>query len=288
MAQSWVLLPEVGDVYALILLSATLMGAAFGSFLNVAILRIPAGASLWSPPSHCPVCESSIAWYDNVPVLSWLVLRGRCRTCDAPIPAFHVVIETLVALVAWLIVHRFIRTEAEIDPPHLAAATLYFGFVWCLLLAAFVDLRTRIIPEHASLYALPVGLAGAAVLDALGYHGWLHIGWRMSFLGALAGGGLLGGLSLTWRYVLGREGLGWGDVRLAAMIGAFLGPVPGLWSVLLIGSVLGALAGIGTLLMRQRSSYLPFGPSLAAGAVIYLFWGDHLIRRFLPGLRDLL
>ncbi|HMV65850.1 MAG TPA: prepilin peptidase [Myxococcota bacterium] len=272
-------------MYPLLLLTATAIGASFGSAANVAITRIPEERSLWWPPSACGVCEAPIRWYDNVPVFGWLALRGRCRDCGAPIAAFHPVVEALGAALGWLVFRRFVPGLGAVDLPHFAAAGVYFGFCWLLVIAALVDLRSRIIPEMSSLYAIPAGIVACTALEAVGYRGWLAVGWQASVLGACVGGGALGLMSIAWRLVLGREGLGWGDVRLVAMIGAFVGPLPGLWLVLLLASVLGALAGISAALLARGSVYLPFGPSLALAAMTYVLYGDVLVRHLLPGWR---
>lgn len=270
-------------LYPLLLGSAAAIGAAFGSLMNVCLVRIPLGISLWWPPSRCDVCHTPVAWYENVPVLSWLILGGKCRTCGTSIPAFHPVVELLGAVLAWLVFRRFVPSVDQVDAPHLFAATLYFGFAWSLTLSALMDVRARIFPDGATLYAIPAGLVGATMLDAFGYHGWMDIGWRASFLGAFVGGGFFGALSVVAYLVLGREGLGWGDVRMLAMIGAFLGPIPGLFIVLMFGSLVGGAVAIVAALIQRRSSYVPFGPSLAAGAILYLLWGDVIVHRWMPG-----
>jgi leader peptidase (prepilin peptidase)/N-methyltransferase len=276
------------ELYPLHQLTAFAIGLCLGSFLNVCILRIPEDRSLWSPPSACPVCGTAIAWHDNVPVLSWLVLRARCRSCHTPISPMYPLIELLMGLLAWLLFRRFVPTPAHVDAANLAAWTVYTGFVFLVLLAAYTDLRTRIIPELASLWAIPIGLGAAALLEGLGYHGWLAIGWRASVLGALLGGASMGGLALIWRALFGREGLGNGDVRLVAMMGAFLGPLPGLWMVLLLGSFLGAFAGLLALSVLRRSAFMPFGPSLSAAGILYVLYGDVIVARLFPNMARLL
>lgn len=269
-------------LYLLARLNAVVLGLCFGSVLGMAVHRIPRDRSLWWPPSACPVCGHRVRWNDNVPVASWLLLRGRCRDCQTPISPVYPLLELLGGLLGWLIFQRFVPAPWLVDLPHLAAAVSYFGFCWLLLLAAYTDLRARIIPEIASLYAVPFGVLSAVVLEQVGYLGWLDHDWRHAVLGAGAGA-LVAALSLGWRWVVGREGLGWGDVRLIMMIGAFLGPLPGLWVVLLLGSLLAAVVGLGTVLFTGRSSYLPFGPALCASAVTWVLYGDRIGPWLLPG-----
>ena len=278
----------LAELYLLYQLTAFAIGLCLGSFLNVCILRIPDDKSLWSPPSSCPVCQTPIAWYDNIPVFSWMRLGARCRHCETPIPPMYPLIEMTMGMLAWLLYRRFVPSPQNLEPVTLAAWALYLVFVFLLLLAAYTDIRTRIIPEQASTWAIPVGLLGTAALESAGYHGWLAIGWRSGVLGTLMAFVLLGGLSWTWRAVFQREGLGWGDVMLVSMIGAFLGPLPGTWMVLLMGSFLGAAVALIALIAMRRSAYLPFGPSLSAAAIIYVLYGDVLVTALLPGMAALL
>lgn len=271
-------------LYPMWKLAAFIVGLAMGSFLGVAIQRIPEGRSLVAPPSACDACGARVAWRDNVPIVSWVVLGARCRHCGAPLPALYPLVELLGGLVAWLCFDRFVPGPAFLDGPHLLAFTVFYGACWLLMLAAYTDLRARIIPEVASLWAVPAGIVAAGLLGVAGYDGWLAIGWQQAVLGAAAGGGLLGGMSWLWRHALGRDGLGWGDVRLAAMIGAFVGPLPGLWTVLLLASLGGAALGLVTIGVLRRSTYLPFGPSLAAAGVAYVLWGDAIVSALFPGM----
>lgn len=268
--------------------AAFVIGTCLGSFLNVAILRIPEDRSLWSPPSHCQVCQTPIAWGDNVPVLSWIQLGGGCRHCGTRISPMYPLIELLMGLLAWLLFRRFVPSPGDMDVSTIAAFVVYLGFVWLLMLASFTDLRTRIIPNMASSYAVPVGVACVFVLNTLGYHGWLHIDWTWSLLGALATSAFFWTLSRGWFLLFGYEGLAMGDTKLIAMITAFIGPLPGALLVLLIASFLGAGIGIVTLLMRGRQVYLPFAPSLASAAVAYVLYGDVIIHRWLPSYQGLI
>lgn len=275
-------------LYFLYQLTAFAIGLSLGSFVALAVVRIPEDQSVRHPPSRCPVCHTPIGWSDNIPVLSWLALKGRCRHCGTPIPPMYPLVELTGGLVGWLVFRRFVAGPWQMDVPHLAAFATYLGFAMLLLLATYTDLRARIIPEISSLYAIPLGIGTAALLSALGYEGWLGHGWRWSVLGAVAGGGGLGLLSWGWYAVLGREGLGQGDVRLAGMIGAFVGPAPGLWLVLLMASFGGALVGVVVALLLRRSAYLPFGPALAVAGLVYLLFGDWIVVQWWPGLSGLL
>ena len=235
--------------------------AIIGSFLNVCIARLPDGRSIVQPPSHCPKCQSFLAWYDNVPILSYLVLAGRCRTCRVHISAIYPTVEVLTGALA---VALFLRLG-----PTLAFAG-YFAFAAALVVITFIDLDHQLIPDVISLPGIVVGLAFSLVsplvtpLDAA--------------LGVLAGGGTL--LAVAWLYKTfrGQEGMGGGDVKLLAMIGAFLG-WQSIFVTLFVGSVIGSIIGVGLMLYQRADTKLaiPFGPFLAGGALVYLFWGDRIL-----------
>jgi leader peptidase (prepilin peptidase)/N-methyltransferase len=225
-----------------------------------------------------------VRWRDNVPVVSWLALRGRCRDCGAPISALYPLVELLSGLLAWVLFRRLVPDPADLDAAHMAAWVVQFAFLALLVVAAFVDVRHRIIPDETSIYAVPIGIAGAVLLESVGWDGWLAIGWRQAVLGAAIWGGMFALFSIGSMYVTGQVALGWGDVKLAAMLGAFLGAWPGTLVVLIAGSVLGATVGIVFTVVQQRRVYLPFGPPLALAAAAYVLWGEPLVAVFFPHL----
>ncbi len=236
-------------------------GAIIGSFLNVCIARLPDGRSVVTPPSHCPKCQTYLSWYENIPILSYLVLGGRCRTCKIRISPIYPAVEVLTGALA---VALFLRLG-----PTLAFAG-YFAFAAALVVITFIDLDHQIIPDVISLPGIVVGLAFSLVsplvtpLDAI--------------LGVLAGGGVL--LSVAWLYKTfrGQEGMGGGDIKLLAMIGAFLG-WQSIFVTLFVGSVIGSIIGVVVMLYEGADTKLaiPFGPFLAGGALVYLFWGERII-----------
>lgn len=241
------------------------VAAAVGSFLNVVIHRVPLGESVVKPRSRCPSCRATIAWYDNIPVLSWVLLRGRCRGCGAGISARYPFIELVTVLIAVVLFERLGLS---------AAFGVQFLFSCALLVIAYIDLDHQIIPDKISLPGIVVGLVAAipggipALTDAL--------------LGVALGGGLL--LTVAWVYErsTGREGMGGGDVKLLAMIGAFLG-WQGVLLTLLLGSLLGSAIGITLMTARgaDRKLAIPFGPFLSLGALVTLFWGHTIVRWYI-------
>ena len=248
---------------ASLILAAGLLGLLTGSFGNVAIHRIPAGESVVSPPSACPACGHEIRWFDNVPVLSWLVLRGRCRDCGAAIawryPAVELAMAVLFAAVAWRIGWSWLL------PGQLL-------FAWALLVLAVIDAETRRIPNRLTYPLAPallVLLAGGALLE----------GEPGAALRALLAGLAVGGALLALATAV-RGGMGMGDVKLGAFIGVGLGALS--WGAVAVGVLGGFLLGglTGVLLLatraRGRKDLIPFGPYLAAGAVIGLLGGARL------------
>lgn len=242
------------------LVVAGLFGLCIGSFLNVVIYRLPLGQSLATPPSRCRKCGYSLRWFDNIPVLSWVFLRGRCRKCGINVswqyPVVELVTGILFVLVVWL-------TPLG---PQLASRLLLV----CILIALFgIDLEHQILPNVITLPGIVIGLMLSAIAPP---------GIKDAAIGVLVGGGLL--YAIAGAYYLWRreEGMGMGDVKMLAMLGAFLG-----WKAVLVTVILASFAGalVGLAMMAfQRGSMkyaLPFGTFLAIGAVIAMFVGEPLI-----------
>ena len=242
-------------------LIAGLFGAVIGSFLNVCIHRLPRRESVVWPASHCPTCGGQIAFYDNIPLLSYLLLGGRCRACQAPISIHYPIIEAANAVGYAAIFWYFGLTW------HAAAYAVLFS---ALLVVTGTDLSHKIIPNVVTLPGILLGLLGAVTI--------LPVGLLNSLLGVLVGGGILWGLAWASPYLFGKEGMGGGDIKLIAMVGAFLGWKPALLTIM-IGSLVGSVIGVGLIAAKviQRDQYLPFGPFLALGAVLSLFFHEPLL-----------
>ena len=226
------------------------LGAVLGSFFNVLIYRIPRGESIVAPRSHCPECGTTLGPLELIPVVSWLVLRGRCRHCGAGISWRYPAVELLTAVLFGLVGWRFGWT------PEAAGGLTLVGL---LLPLAFIDLEHGYLPDVIVAPGIILGLLGGAF-------GLMGVGLPGSALGAVFGGGVL--LVVVWA---SRGGMGLGDVKLLAMIGAFLG-WQGAFYTLLFGSVLGSVAGVSLIVAgrKKRRDSIPFGPFLAAGAVLEL------------------
>ena len=254
---------------AIVYLWIFFLGACIGSFLNVCIYRIPAGLSIVSPPSRCPQCETKIRWWQNIPIVSWLFLRGKCATCKEKISVRYLLVETLTGLLFLKIFTMFA----------LHPATLVFWvFAGALVTLTFIDLDHQIIPDVISLPGIILGFATVSLTPTTG--------WSDSILGILLGGGSLWLIAITYEFLTKNEGMGGGDIKLLAMIGAFLG-----WKAILpiifISSCLGTLVGV-PLMLRQGANgklAIPFGPFLSAAALIWFFWGELLLRWYLGFFR---
>ncbi len=237
-----------------------IFGMAIGSFLNVCIYRLPAARSIVRPRSQCPQCGHPIRARDNIPVLSYLILRGRCRDCGVRIPMRYPLVEILSGMFAAMAVARFGLGWQ---------AAWMFALIAALLVITFIDLDHRIIPDAITLPGIPIGLA-ASFAPGL-------ISPSESLIGILAGGGSL--FLVAWGYQLltQREGMGGGDIKLLAMIGAFMG-WKGVLFTIFVASLTGTLAGMALICRRRGDMKLavPFGPFLAVGAIAYLFIGPEL------------
>lgn len=245
------------------------LGAAVGSFLNVCIVRLPKGGSLIKPGSHCPHCQNPIRFYDNIPLFSYIVLRGKCRRCKAQISPRYFLVEGLSGLMALALFRNFGFS------PELA---VYFIFFSALLVVIFIDLDTWTIPDIITLPGIVVGVAASFLLPRLDL-------WQ-SLLGLLAGGGVLFLVAVGYQLLRKKEGMGGGDIKLLAMIGAFLG-LPGVIYTLFASSLVGSLAGVLLMLRNKsgRGTRIPFGPFLALAAMTYVFWGPALIQWYLHSLK---
>src|SRR5450631_2191055 len=264
--------------------TAGLFGAVWGSFFNVAIVRVPRGESIVRPGSRCPYCGAPVRAADNIPILSYLRLRGRCRACRAPISARYPLVEALAGLLAAALWWKFVSADpSQAAGVRLARFACYFAFGGVLLVLAFIDLATKLLPDVITLPAIPI-----LYLAAFGAHG---ADWQERLIGAAAGYLFFRLIADFYYYVLKREGLGLGDGKLLAVIGAVLG-----WKalpfVVFVGAFGGAFISLPIALWTRRRDgattarkplrhlQVPFGPFLALAALAYLFIGQALLQRW--------
>jgi len=239
---------------------AAVLGVCVGSFLNVCIHRLPRGQSLASPPSRCPRCERPLRWYHNIPIVSWIALRGRCAYCQAPISIQYPIIELVTALVWVLIV--WVTPVGWLLASRLVLAT-------ALVVLFMIDLEHQLLPNVITLPGIVAGLAFSFVAPP---------GPVDSLLGIVLGGGVLYAIAAAYYLLRKEEGMGMGDVKMLAMVGAFLG-----WQAVILTLVLSSFAGavIGVAMMGlQKGSLryaLPFGTFLAVGGLIAMLFGDPIL-----------
>jgi leader peptidase (prepilin peptidase)/N-methyltransferase len=259
-------------------------GACMGSFLNVCIYRIPREESVISPGSHCPHCNTGIHWYDNIPLVSFCVLRARCRSCKASISPRYVIVETLIAVLFVLVWLKASPTPALAMTPLYAFALIpiFWLAVFGLALGTFVDLEHMIIPDRVSLGGIVLGLGFSTLVPAMQGQPDAYGGFVSSLLGASLGVGLLWAIAVLGKLAFRKDAMGMGDVKLMGAIGAFLG-WPAVVFTLMASSFLGASFGISMILAgkKEMQSRIPFGPYIAAAALVWMLWGPTLWRAYL-------
>lgn len=254
-------------------------GGIFGSFLNVCIFRMPQdGYSLASPSSHCPLCKKPILWFDNIPLLSFLFLKGRCRFCRERISFQYPLVELLTAITFLAVYNRY---NLSFD------FFMYAVFACGLIIATFIDIRWRIIPDEISLGGTAVGLILMLVKSIPQFKPFSRTPFIDSFIGAIVGGALIYGSGLLGNLIIFKlmkkgpiegetESMGGGDVKLMMMIGAFLGWKSAILTFF-IAPFLGAAVGL-YVLARKKSHLIPYGPFLSLAAIISLFFSNQIIR----------
>jgi len=238
-----------------------ILGLMVGSFSNVCIYRIPRNESIIYPASHCPNCYSKIKPVDNIPLLSYILIKGRCRNCKSKISIQYPIVELLTGL-TYLIIYLIYGLSIQ--------SLIYIILSSALIIIAFIDLNEQIVPDVISLPGIVIGFILSFFVP--------YISFVNSALGVLVGGGIILIIGLAGSVIFKKEAMGGGDVKLAAMVGAFLG-----WRYIIIslflGFFLGALAGIFLILskVKSREDVIPFGPFIVLGSFITLLWGDKII-----------
>jgi leader peptidase (prepilin peptidase) / N-methyltransferase len=244
---------------------AFIFGAVVGSFLNVCIYRLPKKESVVFPPSHCPNCDYKIPFYDNIPILSYIVLAGRCRSCKVRISPQYPLVELVTALLTLFLFIKF--------GPSLSFLVLFL-FCSAMVVVTFIDLEHQIIPDVISLSGIVCGFIFSFFIPQLG--------WLNSLIGIAVGGGSLLLVAYGYEFITKKEGMGGGDIKLLAMMGAFFGwrAIP---FIIFVSSLIGSVIGITVMLIQKKDAKLaiPFGPFLALGAILYIFFGRQVIYWYL-------
>lgn len=250
-----------------------IFGAIIGSFLNVCIYRIPKGLSLVKPPSHCPSCQYPIKFYDNIPIISYFILKGRCRYCKSPFSFRYPFIEALNGFLYVLIVARFGLIWLD---------AFYFVFISTMVVIFFIDLDCQIIPDKITLPGIVLGFISGALFLPDPFLRYTELGWKNSFIGLLSGFFLFLLIAEIGRLILKKNAMGGGDIKFMAMLGGILG-WKGVLMTTFLSSFLGAFVGIFmTFLQKQDGSKkIPFGPFIAIGASICLFYGQEILEFYM-------
>jgi leader peptidase (prepilin peptidase)/N-methyltransferase len=246
---------------ATIIIFTAIFGLILGSFINVCIHRIPIKKSIVFPPSSCPKCDEKIKFYDNIPVLSYIILRGRCRNCNEGISIQYPLVEAVSGLLS---VALFLRYGLTLH------YFMFLLFSLSLVVISFIDTQYKIIPDIISLPGIPLGFIISIILG--------QITWYDSLIGILVGGGCLYLVAFVFERLTGKVGMGGGDIKLLAMIGGWLG-FRALPFIILISSLSGTIVGSISILLSNKGfrTRIPFGPFLAFGALVYLFFGKEIV-----------
>ncbi|MFH1622033.1 MAG: prepilin peptidase [Candidatus Omnitrophota bacterium] len=243
-----------------------IFGLAVGSFLNVCVYRMPREQSIVKPRSSCTNCNKLIPWYDNIPLLSYIILGGKCRNCKNKISFQYFIVELLTGSMFLLLFNRFGLNLVSL---------IYIIFVCGLIVATFVDFNFRIIPDEINIGGMILALIISVIYPHL--HGTNNhlLGLLRSFLGLLAGGGIIWLTGIIGDFIFKKETMGGGDVKLLAMIGAFLG-----WQIAIltffIAPILGAVVGI-IIKLKTKSSLIAYGPYLSLASIVSLLWKDEIL-----------
>ncbi len=251
------------------LIASFIFGTIIGSFLNVVIYRLPRGKSIGKPAfSFCPSCGNKIRWYDNIPLISYMILRGKCRYCKNPISFRYFFVELLTGLGS---VFSYLKTGLSYE------YFFIFGFVAIMIAITFIDFQFRIIPDQLNLFGFIMGII----------YSTLKMNILDSLIGVVVGAGFLWGIAYFYLRFRGIEGLGMGDVKMMAFVGAYLGWF-GAFFTIFVGSFIGAIVGIvGAYISKSEDKgkfEIPFGPFLAFASVVYIFFGENIKDWYLGGM----
>lgn len=277
--------------YCLFAFYAFFLGSSIASFLNVCIWRIPREESVISPPSHCPKCNAPIRWYQNIPIVSWLALGGRCANCREPISPRYILVETLGGLLFLAAFTQWANPAMTPYLPPLGMTEITFRTVpveWLvasgLVLGSFVDIDHQWIPDRVTIGGILAGIIASSLVPELQRETTRLGGLEWSLIGAAVG---FFGLWFTgWIFskAFRKEALGFGDVKLVGAIGAFFGPAAVLFT-LIVSSFTGAAVGIAMIAKGKARlggfTAVPYGPFLAFGALVWMYWGPNIVARYM-------
>ena len=259
------------------------LGACIASFLNVVIWRVPRGESIVSPPSHCPKCNALIKWYQNIPILAWLALRGKCANCKAPISPRYILIETLGGVLFLAAFWKY-GTVGELAP---AALDTIIAWIWIALMivGSMIDFDHKLLPDFVTVGGMILGVAVGGV-DSCRSQSVAPI--VVSIAGLVFGFGLLWLIRWLGSIAFKREAMGLGDVFLMGAVGALFGPVAVLVT-LILSSVFGSIVGVSMVALSKtkfgKFVEIPYGPYICMGCLAWMFWGVELVEWYINLLK---
>ncbi len=273
------------------------LGACIASFLNVVIWRAPRGESIVSPPSHCPKCNAPIRWWQNIPILSWLALRGKCANCRAPISPRYILVELLGGLLFLAAFFKYFydcSSEPELWLPMVVALLIVWTWISLMIVGSFIDFDHQLLPDFVTVGGMVLGVLGHLFLSVYNFFlcGWVcEDGWwsvvsplAMSLFGLAFGFGLLWCVRWLGTKAFRREAMGMGDVFLMGAVGALFGPVAVLVT-LILSSVFGSVVGLGMVCLRRTRFggfvEIPYGPYICLGCLVWMFWGQQFVDWYL-------
>ena len=272
------------------------MGSAIGSFLNVVAWRMPRGESIVSPPSHCPKCGSPIKWWQNVPILSWLALRGRCANCKEPISPRYIIVEAVGGCLFLAAFLQFADFAGKVPYAELVVS-LVVWWIWIslMIVGSVIDYDHKLLPDFVTVGGMVLGVA-KGVFFCLSFRGFNpdFLNTKMYFPLMFSLAGLAFGFGLLWlvRYfgskAFGREAMGMGDVFLMGAVGALFGPVAVLVT-LILSSVVGSVVGLAMVALSKTRlgnfAEIPYGPYICLGCLAWMFWGAQLVAWYMGMFR---
>lgn len=267
----------------ILLIAVFAFGACWGSFLNVCIWRLPLGESVVTAPSHCTKCHYEIRWFDNIPIFSYLWLRGRCRNCREPYSCRYLVVEALTGTLFTLL---YCKIGLAGENP--ALLLFYWTMTMLCITTGWIDAEHRLIPDATTIPAFLLALLYSVIFPSVwGKDATWWTALLFAVFSAAAAGGFLGAFALIGRKLTGRDVIGWGDVKFLTATAALLG-LPGAFFTLFAGSVTGSIYGVVLARIRHRPlrrTRIAFGPFLAAGALLWMFAGEFLLKWYLQFVR---
>ncbi len=287
MIMEWLLQLQLPYWHEFLTVIVFLFGACIGSYLNVCIYRIPRELSTVAPRSFCPSCRKKIPWFCNIPFLSYISLKGKCRYCKQAISPRYFIVEALVAILftlAWLKLavvtdHRPLSLVPVYD---WKLIPVYWVIIFGLLLGTFVDFEHMIIPDRVTLGGIAAGLVISAVIPSLHGQESILISLLWSAIGAATGWGILWLVAIVGSMIFRKDAMGFGDVKLLSAIGAFLGAKAVLFTIV-VSSLFGSIVGLGLVFAgkKEMQSRIPYGPYLALAAIVWIFWGPMILEAYL-------